>query len=107
MRVPTLLSGLSPVQWSANGGQLLANFNGQDTSQAYAVNPATGATEDLGAKPFDGTSAGAISRDGTTVLAQTGGLEGPSPNQAVVAIPFTGGAPTVLVRRGITPDWNA
>jgi Tol biopolymer transport system component len=107
VRVPTLLSGLSPVQWSANGGQLLANFNGQDTSQAYAVNPATGAAEDLGAKPFDGTSAGAISRDGTTVLAQTGGLEGPDPNQAVVTIPFTGGAPTVLVRRGITPDWNA
>src|SRR3954468_16275179 len=107
VRVPTLLSGLNPVQWSASGNQLLANFNGQDTSQAYAVNPATGTAKDLGAKPFDGTSAGAISRDGTTVLAQTGGLEGPDPNQAVVTIPFTGGTPTVLVRRGITPDWNA
>ena len=107
VRVPSLLSGLDPLQWSASGNQLLANFNGQDTSQAFAVNPATGAAKDLGAKPFDGTSAGSISRDGTTVVAQTGGLEGPDPNQAVVAIPFTGGTPTVLVRRGITPDWNA
>jgi hypothetical protein len=105
--VPKLLSGLNPVEWSASGQQLLANFNGQDTSQAFAVDPNTGAASDLGAKPFDGTFGAALSRDGTTVLAQTGGLEGPSPGQAVVSIPFTGGAPTVLVRRGILPDWNA
>jgi len=46
-------------------------------------------------------------RDGTTVLAQTGGEEGPSSGQNVVSIPFTGGAATVLVRRASTPDWNA
>jgi Tol biopolymer transport system component len=107
VRVPTLLSGLQPVQWSASGAELLAEFSGQDTDQAYAVDPITGAARDLGAKRFDGTSPAALSHDGSTVLAQTGGLEGPSPNQAVVTIPFTGGAATVLVRRGITPEWNA
>jgi Tol biopolymer transport system component len=107
VRVGQLVQGLGPVEWSASGQQLLASYNGQDTSQAFAVDPLTGAARDLGVRPFDGTSAGAISRDGTTVLAQTGGLEGPDPNQAVVTIPFTGGPPSVLVPRGIMPAWNA
>ena len=107
VRVGTLVSGLSPLQWSASGQQLLAAYGGQDTDQAYAVDPGTGAARDLGAHRFDGTSPGAISRDGTTVLAQTGGQEGPSAGQNVVSIPFAGGARTILVRRASTPDWNA
>jgi Tol biopolymer transport system component len=107
VRVRSLVTGLNPVEWSASGAQLLANFGGQDTSQAFAVDPLTGSARDLGAKPFDGTSPGAISRDGTTVLAQTGGQEGPSPGQGVVTIPFDGGPPTTLVPRGLNPDWNA
>ena len=107
VRVPTLVSGLAPLQWSASGQQLLATFGGQDTDQAYAVDPNTGAARDLGARRFNGTAPAAISRDGTTVLAQTGGEEGPSSGQNVVSIPFTGGAATVLVRRASTPDWNA
>ena len=107
VRVGKLVSGLSPVQWSASGQQLLAAFTGQDTDQAYAVDPTTGAARDLGARRFDGTSPGALSRDGTTVLAQTGGQEGPSAGQNVVTIPFAGGARTVLVRNASTPDWNA
>jgi Tol biopolymer transport system component len=107
VRVRTLVTGLNPVEWSASGAQLLADYGGQDTSQAFAVDPFSGAARDLGARPFDGTSPGAISRDGTTVLAQTGGLEGPSPDTAVVTIPFTGGPPSVLVPRGMSPDWNA
>jgi Tol biopolymer transport system component len=107
VRVRSLVAGLEPLQWSASGAELVANYSGQDTLQAYAVNPLTGSASDLGAMPLDGTAAFAISRDGTTVLAQTGGVEGPSPGQAVVAIPFGGGTPTTLVRRGINPDWNA
>jgi Tol biopolymer transport system component len=107
VRVRRLVTGLNPVEWSASGAQLLADYGGQDTSQAFAVDPFTGSARDLGARPFDGTSPGAISRDGTTVLAQTGGLEGPSPDTAVVTIPFDGGPPTVLVPRGLSPDWNA
>jgi Tol biopolymer transport system component len=107
VRVPTLVSGLAPLQWSASGQQLLAEFGGQDTDQAYAVDPATGAATDLGARPMNGTSPAALSHDGTTVLAQTGGQEGPSRGQNVVSIPFTGGPPSVLVRNASTPDWNA
>lgn len=107
VRVGTLVSGLTPVEWSASGAQLLADYTGEDTSQAFAVDPLTGVARDLGVRPFDGTVPAAISRDGTTVLAQTGGQEGPSPDQNVVTIPFAGGPPTVLVPRGLTPDWNA
>ena len=107
VRVPRLIAGLGPTEWSTSGAQLLAGFQGQDTNQAYAVDPLTGSARDLGAKRFDGTSPAAISRDGTTVLAQTGGQEGPSPGQNVVTIPFAGGPPTVLVRNAQSPDWNA
>jgi Tol biopolymer transport system component len=107
VRVPSLVSGLVPVQWSASGQQLLAEYAGEDTDQAYAVDPLTGTATDLGVHPLDGTSPGAISRDGTTVLAQTGGQQGPSRGQNVVSIPFSGGAPTTLVRNASTPDWNA
>lgn len=107
VRVPTLVSGLGPVEWSASGAQLLAGFSGQDTNQAYAVDPLTGSARDLGATRFDGTSPAAISRDGSIVLAQTGGQEGPSPGQNVVTIPFAGGQPTILVRNAQSPDWNA
>jgi dipeptidyl aminopeptidase/acylaminoacyl peptidase len=108
VRVRQLVSGLSPVQWSVGGGQLLANYGGQDTSQAYSVDPVSGYAFDLGVHKFDGTTAFALSRDGTQVLAQTGGVDsGPGIGQNVVTIPFTGGPPTILVRGGLFPDWNA
>jgi Tol biopolymer transport system component len=105
--VRPLVTGLNPVQWSATGLQLLANYGGQDTSQAFAVDPLTGDARDLGVRGFDGTAPFAISRDGASVLAQTGGLEGPGAGQATVTIPFAGGPPTVLVPNGLSPDWNA
>lgn len=105
--VRPLVTGLNPVAWSAGGGQLLANYGGQDTSQAFAVDPLTGDARDLGASPFDGTAPFALSRDGTQVLAQTGAVEGPGAGQATVTIPFAGGPPTVLVPNGLNPDWNA
>src|SRR5262249_39495512 len=41
-RAPFLLSGPFPLQWSASGAQLLAQFGGQDTLYGQAVNPRTG-----------------------------------------------------------------
>ena len=38
-----------------------------------------------------------LSRDGSTVLMQTGGLDPTDPHD-VVTVPWDGGAPTVLVR---------
>ena len=47
LRIPTLVSGLVPVELSANGGRLLAEFVGQDTGMGFRVNPLTGKTHAL------------------------------------------------------------
>jgi Tol biopolymer transport system component len=41
-KVPPLLQGLFPTDWSASGSRLLAEFEGQDTSYAVKVNPRRG-----------------------------------------------------------------
>ena len=62
-----------------------------------------------GARPrrrrFNGTAPAAISRDGTMVLAQTGG-EGRRARPETSVDPSTG-AGHALVRRASTPEWNA
>jgi len=106
-RVDPLLLGLVPTEWSANGRKLLAEFVGQDTSYAVAVNPQTGAQRPLdkmgdGEQGFVGT---ALSSDGTTVLGFTGGFE-PGPTHRVATIPYGGGKVKTLVRNGFEPDWS-
>jgi hypothetical protein len=67
-KVPPLLQGLFPTDWSANGSRLLAEFEGQDVSFAVGVNPRTGAqtlVDKDGEQGFVGT---AISSDGKSVL---------------------------------------
>jgi hypothetical protein len=106
-RAPFLLSGPAPVAWSASGAQLLAQFGGQDTAYGEGVNPLTGAVHRLTAKTSIALQleAAGISRDGSTVLATTGGLE-PSSASAIVTVPFAGGPPTTLIRGGFAPSWN-
>jgi dipeptidyl aminopeptidase/acylaminoacyl peptidase len=104
-KVGALLQGLYPTAWSASGGQLLAEFEGQDTSYAVTVNPQTGAQKPLdkvGEQGFVGT---ALSGDGTTVLGFTGGFE-PGPNHDVATIPYGGGKVKTLVKNASEPDWS-
>jgi Tol biopolymer transport system component len=105
--VDPLLVGLFPTEWSADGSRLLAEFQGQDTSYAVAVNPRTGAQRPLskegsGEAGFVGF---ALSDDGSTVLGATGGFD-PGNRHDVATIPFTGGRPKVLVKNAFEPDWN-
>jgi Tol biopolymer transport system component len=105
--VGPLLLGLYPTAWSDSGNQLLAEFEGQDTSYAVTVNPKTGAQKPLekngnGEQGFVGT---ALSRDGTTVLGFTGGFE-PGPDHRVATIPYAGGKAKTLVKGGYEPDWS-
>src|SRR4051794_34796572 len=75
LRIPSLLSGLVPLDVSADGRRLVAEFVGQDTSVGFTVNPATGRTRSLSRNQETGFVAAAISKDGSTVLGTTGGAD--------------------------------
>jgi hypothetical protein len=105
LRIPALMSGLVPLELSGNGGRMLAQFVGQDTSVAFRVNPETGKTKALDADFENGLVGFDLTADGRTVLGHTGGPD-PSAPHNVVTVPYTGGEPRVLVRRAAFPDWN-
>jgi Tol biopolymer transport system component len=106
-RAPFLLSGPAPLAWSASGAQLLAQFGGQDTIYGEGVNPLTGAVHTFSRKRSIALQllAAGISRDGSTVLADTGGYD-PSGRHDVVTVPFAGGPLKTLVRGAWAPSWN-
>jgi Tol biopolymer transport system component len=103
--VDPLLQGLFPTAWSASGKQLLAEFEGQDTSYAVRVDPQSGAQKPVVKATEQGFVGTALSSDGKTVLGYTGGFE-PGPNHAVVTVPYGGGQQKVLVKAGYEPDWS-
>lgn len=104
-KVGPLLQGLVPTQWSDSGNQLLAEFVGQDTSYAVAVNPKTGGQRPVHRAGEIGFVGSAISGDGKAVLGFTGGFE-PGPRHNVATVPYKGGKARVLVKRAYEPDWS-
>ncbi len=105
IRVRSLVSGLMPLGFSADGRRLLAEFVGQDTSEAWTVQIPTGKARAVRVKRLPVVGA-AISRDGSRLLVFEGGLEGPAQGDDVVTVPFSGGAPTLLVAHAAQPSWN-
>lgn len=100
---PFLLAGLTPLAWSADGSRLAARYTGQDTSEAWRVVPASGATDDAtGAS--DGVAGWGLSRDGSALLATTGNLGDPSGD--VIAVAWEGGTRTVLAQGATQPSWS-
>jgi hypothetical protein len=105
LRIPSLQSGLVPVDLSADGRRLAAEWVGQDTSIGFTVNTATGRTRSLSRNQESGFVAAAVSKDGSTVLGTTGGAD-PTVPRDVVTKPWTGGPRAVLVRDAAFPDWS-
>jgi Tol biopolymer transport system component len=105
-KVPPLLQGLFPTDWSADGTRLLAEFEGQDTSYAVTVDPKTGAQRPVAGRGESGFIGTALSVNGWYVLGYTGGLD-PSSRHNVVAVPYEGGKPLVLAKNAFEPDWVA
>jgi Tol biopolymer transport system component len=105
LKIPDLVSGLVPIERSQDGKRLLAEFEGQDTSVGFAVNPKTGSVRALSRDSEHGFVAADLTADGRTVLGTTGG---PDPNNKhnVVTMPYKGGKPKVLVRQAFDPDWS-
>jgi hypothetical protein len=102
--VPFLLTGPMPTGFSDDGTRLLAEYTGQDTTYGETVNPATGKARRVG-RISDGIIGFRLSRDGSTILGTDGGND-ESPRHDVVTIRYSGGRPTVLVKRAFDPDWN-
>jgi hypothetical protein len=105
LRIPSLMSGLVPLELSDNGQRLLANFIGQDTQVAFRVNTETGRAKALDDDFENGLVGFALSADGRTVLGHTGGPD-PTARHNVVTVPYGGGDPKVLVRGAGFPDWS-
>jgi Tol biopolymer transport system component len=103
--VPPLLQGLVPTDWSASGNQLLAEFEGQDTSYAVTVNPKTGAQRPVSKSGEQGFVGTALSADGKLVLGYEGGFD-PGASHDVVTIPYAGGKPKLLAKNAFLPDWS-
>ncbi len=103
--VGPLLIGLSPTDWPAGGNRLLAEFGGQDTSYAVAVNTRTGAQRPIGEAGERGLVGTALSADGKLVLGFTGGFE-PGPDHDVVSVPYGGGRAMILARNAFEPSWS-
>jgi Tol biopolymer transport system component len=104
-RVPFLLTGLVPTDWSADGTRLLAQFGGQDTTYAVTVNPASGRERIVG-RASQGIVGTSLSRDGSTILGYTGGAFEDPKLQNTITAPYSGGAPKLLVRRAYFADWT-
>ncbi len=103
--VGELLFGLTATQFSADGSRLLAQFGGQDTSYTQVIDPQTGRVRTLGRASENGFEGQALSRDGRTVLAATGGAD-PSSRHDIITVPYVGGRARVLVRNSFNADWN-
>ncbi|HKZ14663.1 MAG TPA: hypothetical protein VJL81_12550 [Solirubrobacterales bacterium] len=106
-KVDPLTQGLYPTAWSASGSQLLANFGGQDTQYAVAVNPKTGAEKSLSPGNSETGFVGvSLTPNGKTVLGYLGGYEGPGSQLKIASVPYKGGKAKILVRGGFSPSWG-
>lgn len=107
-KVNPLVQGLYPTAWSASGNQLLAEFGGQDTSYAVAVNPKTGAERSLSPDNSETGFVGvALTANGKTALGYLGGYEGSGASQLkIISVPYKGGPTTTLVKGGFSPSWG-
>jgi hypothetical protein len=105
IRVRTLVSGLVPLGFSASGTRLLAEFGGQDTSEAWTVQVPSGRARPVrvGRRSLAG---GAISSDGSELLLAEGGLEGPASDENIITVPFGGGTAKLLISHAAEPSWN-
>jgi Tol biopolymer transport system component len=104
-KVPPLLQGLSPTDWSTDGTRLLAEFQGQDTSYAVVVNPKNGAQRAVAETGEQGFVGADLSTDGQEVLGFTGGFD-PSGKHNVVTVPYANGRVKVLARNAFEPSWS-
>jgi Tol biopolymer transport system component len=109
-RLPSGLGkdGMFPIEWSEDGGALLAGVFRDLGADPVVVDPETGATQELGrfGRPW-GAQPIALSRDGGSVLVQEGSSAHVSDKDRTVLIVASEGAkPKVVARGAWVPSWN-
>jgi dipeptidyl aminopeptidase/acylaminoacyl peptidase len=105
LTIPPLVSGLVPLEVSADSRRMLSVFTGTDSQVGFTVNTRTGDTRAVDRDFETGIVGFDLSADGRTILGHTGG---PDPGNAhdVITVPYAGGDPTVLVEDAAYPDWT-
>ena len=99
-----LQGGLVPIAWSADGSRLLAGQGGQDTWQAYAVDPIRGGAREVAVN----MTPSALTPDGRFIIGDSTGGEDYGPDRAnVVRVPWAGGKAKVLLRNAVAPSYAA
>jgi Tol biopolymer transport system component len=106
IRVRSLASGLVPLAFSADGKRLLAQFEGQDTSEAWTVRVPTGNARRVTVRGRSVVGAG-ISGNGRTLLIEEGSFLEEASAGRVATVPFGGGGSRVLISHGSQASWNA
>jgi hypothetical protein len=104
VRVGLLVSGLVPLAFG-DEGRLLAEFEGQDTSEAWTVNLVTSRARRVSVRGRSVQGAG-ISADGSTLLVEEGAIGVPASSARIATLPFAGGRSTVVVAHGAQASWT-
>lgn len=102
LAIAPLREGLVPIGFSDDGMRLLAEYEGQDTSEGWLLTLASGRSIPLGA----GVAGAALSHDHATALVDRGGFLNPPDQGVVESLPLAGGPPRVLAAHGSEPSWN-
>ena len=105
LTIPPLVSGLVPLEVSADSRRMLSVFTGTDTQVGFTVNTGTGDTRALSTDFERGIVGFDLSADGKTILGHTGGPD-PANAHDVIALPYGGGEETLLVEDAAYPDWT-
>jgi hypothetical protein len=106
LNIPMLVSGLVPLEISADSRRLLALFTGQDTQIGFTVQTRTGMTHSLMTDGFEQGIVGFdLSADGRRILGHTGGGD-PQSAHNVVSVSYGGGKPRLLVPNAAYPAWT-
>jgi hypothetical protein len=105
LRVPLLLDGLVPRQFDHGGGRLLAEYAGQDTSEAWLIETSSGHARRLEVAGRTVTGA-AIEQSGAAALVDSGGFLNPPDAGSVVSLELDSGHSRTLIEHASDPSWN-
>jgi hypothetical protein len=106
VRSGPLVDGLVPLAFSANGSRMIAEFEGEGTSEGCTVSIATHTAKPINAAHHVSVEANGISRNGNTLLVTLDAFENPTAEGKVATMPFPSGRPNVLATHAGFGTWN-